>query len=191
MHTDIVTVQRDNQYFYSLKNLANFFDIDFNHIHRCLKTILEKQSFHHFESQIFVVCDHAKSRKRRGRPNKDVFVPIELGDLMIARFKTTRRVKEGQNCYIIAFQNGTKVGCTNNLITRLKAYERPWCQSILASHEYDSEYSYELESFLKHHFSKHTKFGVKEFFYDVTLEMVRKVADSFLHNKAQHPNLLP
>jgi len=183
VHTDIVTVNHKNQDFYSLKNLANVFNTDFHHLHRNLRTILKKQSFHHFESQIFVVCDHVKSRKMRGRPRKDVFVPIEIGDLMIARLKTMTSVKEGQNCYVIAFQNGTKVGCTNDLITRLKTYERPWCQPIIASHEYDSEYSYELESFLKHHFSKYTKFGVKEFFYGVSLEMVRNAADSFLQSK--------
>lgn len=183
MHSDIVTVTKDGQDYYSLQNIAKTFETSFHHFHRSLLTMLKKPDLEAYNSDIIVIYDTFRSRTKRGRPSKDVLVPIELGNLLIARRKTTRRVRESQNCYVICFDNGIKIGCTNDLVTRLKAYENPWCRPIIASFEYDSKYSYELESFLKHHFFEYTKRGVKEFFYDVTLEMIRKAADDFLQSK--------
>ena len=74
--------------------------------------------------------------------------------------------------YIVAFQDGLKVGKAANLKRRLAFYKKPWCKPVVAIKCYATVNPHILERMVLEHFQHRRLTRVSEFLRGVTIEQV-------------------
>lgn len=90
-------------------------------------------------------------------------------DFLISSFAKLSKIKY-KGVYFIEFEKGTKVGISDDILSRLLAYQSPWCQKIYAITIFLCNNSIELEKKIKGYFSEYTTKGSTEYFESVSLD---------------------
>lgn len=182
MHTDIVTFQFKNQPVTTSHEIARVTGIAHDMVLRSIRNVAKLPACKHFE---IIERKVEKFGKRSiGRPTKEVLIPSAFAEILMTRFKTTQRLKTANTFYIVAFDNGIKIGCCNDFKRRLKQYQQPFCRPILKYWEYTSPNAFNLETAAKKHFRMKSHKTNHEFLLNVNFKHIQ----SFVLRKIQDEN---
>jgi len=89
------------------------------------------------------------------------------------------KMKKIKGLYIVEFENGIKIGISNNVHERLESYKKPWCRPIVNSFIVECQCPIQLELRIKKQFKKSITYNEStEFITGVTVDIIKAYAEN-------------